>query len=78
MKVEILVDYLLIYQDLDVRVGVICSLLIRASAYDLRYGTDDGFAEFGVKANIAVRITIRRPPIMVINIPLCILPLTMM
>ena len=51
MKVEILVDYLLIYQDLDVRVGVICSLLIRASAYDLRYGTDDGFAEFGVKAN---------------------------
>jgi hypothetical protein len=48
-------------------------LLIILSAYDFRAGIDDGFAEFGVNANIAVRITIRTPPIMVINNALCIL-----
>lgn len=43
------------------------SLLIILSAYDLRAGIDDGLTEFGVKANIDVRITIRAPPIMVIS-----------
>jgi hypothetical protein len=43
----------------------------------LRAGIDEGFAEFGVKANIAVRITISRPPIIVISNPLFILALIM-
>jgi hypothetical protein len=52
-------------------------LLIKLRAYDLRAGIDEGFAEFGVKANIAVRITIRPPPIIVISNPLFILALIM-
>jgi len=39
------------------------SLLITCSAYDLRAGIDDGLAEFGIKANIAVSKTISTPSI---------------
>jgi hypothetical protein len=42
------------------------------SAYDLRAGIDEGFAEFGVKANIAVS-TIRPLPIIVISNPFALI-----